>query len=182
MKKITSAVLFAAAFAGALVCGSPASAYTIQGSAFAGTDVGSLDMLLGQTTGLANSNPTTETNWVNSILDPDTNFVLKEEKLTYFATESANVFAFQLQSEPGYFLVKNAQWWALFENTANADWGVIDFSLLNPGFKLPDLKKMTISHVSEFGKYTQVPEPSALLMVGLGLLGLCAARRRVQKR
>lgn len=180
MKQITSAVLFAVA----LACGSPASAYTIQGSALAGTNVGSLDTLLGQTTGLSNSNPTTETNWVNTILDPDTNFVFKEEKVDYFATESASVFAFQLQTEPGYFLVKNAKWWALFENNASADWGVIDFSLLNPGFKLPDLSKMTISHVSEFGKYTQVqvPEPTSLLMVGLGLLGLCAARRRAQKK
>lgn len=180
MKKITSAVLFAVA----LVCGSPASAYTIQGSALAGTDVGGLDTFLSQKHKLANSSPTTETNWVNSILDPDTTFVLKEEKVTYYATESATVFAFELQSEPGYFLVKNATWWALFENNANSDWGVIDISLLDPGFNLHKLNDMTISHVTEFGQFTQiqVPEPSSLLVVGLGLLGLCAARRRAQKK
>ena len=157
-----------------------ASASIIQGGVLNGTDVGNLDSLVAQTTGLSNSNPTTETNWVNSVLDPDTTFVIKEEKVTYYATDAANVFAFQLQAAPGYFLVKNARWWALFENAADADWGVVDFSQLSGGFHLPDLQSMTISHVSEFGEFPHidVPEPSTILLVMLGLLGLGLARNR----
>ena len=176
MKKLISTLIISAS----LCAGHFANAYVIQAGSFAGTNVGVEDTLLATTTGLPNSNPTTETNWVNLILNPDTTFVIKEEKVNYFATESANIFAFELQSTPGYFLIKNARWWAVFENNANANWGVVDFSKLDAGFKLPDLKSLTISHVSEFGKYTktEVSEPSSLLLAGLGLLGLGLARRR----
>lgn len=178
MKKIISSALIIAA---ALFCAVPASAYVVQGGSFDGTDVGSLDTLLGQVKYSGNSNPTSEANWVNSILNPDTTYVTKTESVTYYSTETANVFAFQLQSDPGYFLIKNAKWWAVFENNANSNWGVVNFSLLDSGFKLPDLEKMEISHVTEFGSYVSVPEPSALLLLGLGLFGLGAARRRTKQ-
>ncbi len=177
MNKVVSSFILLFSF----IWSTSASAYIIQGSSFNGTDVGNLDTLLAQTTGLSNSNPVTETNWVNSILDPDTTYASKTNSVTYYATESATVFAFQLQSEPGYFLIKNSKWWALLLNNANSNWGVVDFALLDKGFKLPDLKSMTISHVTEFGKYAppvKVPESSSLVLFGLGLLGLCIIRKR----
>lgn len=178
MKKLISSLLVTAVIT---LC-TPASAYTIKaGEIYAGTNVGSLDTLLGQTLMQGNSNPTSETNWVNSLLNPDTIYVTKTNSVEIYATaESSNVFAFQLAATPGYFLVKNAKWWALFENNANASWGVVDFSQLNSGFKFKDLENTTISHVTEFGKFTSVAEPSSLLLFGLGLLGLGVIRRRLK--
>lgn len=178
MKKLILSLLATAAIA---VC-APVSAYTIKaGEIYAGTNVGSLDTLIGQTLMQGNSNPTSETNWVNSLLNPDTSYVTKTNNVELYATaESSNVFTFELAATPGYFLVKNAKWWALFENNANAGWGVVDFSQLNSGFKFKDLENTTISHVSEFGKFTSIPEPSGLLLFGLGLIGLSAMRRRLK--
>ncbi len=173
MKKLISTLLISVGLG--ITCS--ANAYIIQAGAFTGTNVGGLDTFLAETTGLTNSSPTTETAWVNSVLEPDTTYVIKDEPVAYFATDSANVFAFQLLSSPGYFLIKNARWWGLFENNANADWGVVDFSALNGGFNLPDLQEMTISHVSEFGEYkVTVPEPRSLLLVLAGLLALTWSR------
>ncbi len=185
MKKFVTGAVFALSF----TLSHLANAYVIKSGSFSGTDVGALDSLIGQTTGLKNSNPTTETAWVNSLLDPDTEFTVKKENVRYFATlESPTVFAFQLQQTPGYFLIKNAKWWSLFENTGKAEWAVVDFSLLNAGFKLPDLKGLTISHVSEFGEFhevevpeVKVPEPNNLWLLGVGLLGLVIMRKH-QKR
>jgi len=175
MKKLISSFLFTALVT---VC-APASAYMIKaGEIYSGTNVGSLDTLLGQSLMQGNSNPTSEVNWANTLLNPDTTYVTKTSNVEIYATaESNTVFAFQLAETPGYFLVKNAKWWALFENNANANWGVVDFSQLNSGFKFKDLENTTISHVTEFGKFTSVPEPSGLLLLSLGLIGLSAARR-----
>lgn len=176
-------------FLSSLVLAQATHAYVIKSGNFAGTDVGGLDALIGQTGTLKNSSPTTETNWVNTFLELDTEFTWKTEKVNYFATQESNsVFAFQLQEKPGYFLIKNAKWWALFENTSNADWAVVDFSLLNPKSNLPDIKSLTISHVSEFGQFpinevfkVDVSEPNGWWLICLGLLGLGLTRNRYRK-
>lgn len=173
MKRLLLALVW---FVG-LSCAS-VNAYVIQSGSFQGTNVGGLDTLIGQTTGLKNSGVATETKWVNSLLNPDTNYVLKTETVQYFSTESDNIFAFQLRSDPGYFLIKNAKWWALYQNNASSDWGVIDLSELNAGFRLSDIEGATISHVTEFGSYVEVPEPSSLILLCLGLFGLIYFRRR----
>lgn len=174
MKKFILSLICAIAMGSTL----PAAAYVIQLGSYSGTDVGGLDTLLGQTNNLKNSGIATETAWVNSLLNPDTNYVVKTETVQYFSTESSSVFAFELRSDPGFFLVKNAKWWGLYQNNASSDWGVIDLSQLNSGFNLSDLDGMTISHVTEFGQYVEVSEPSSLLLLSLGLLSLIMFRRR----
>lgn len=167
-----------AAFSLGLFMSLPGAAYVITTGSFQGTDVGNLDTLIGQTTGLKNSGIATETKWVNSQLNPDVGYVLKTETVNYFSTDAENVFAFQLYSDPGFFLIKNARWWGLYQNNASSDWGVIDLSQLNTGFNIADMDGMTISHVTEFGSFVEVPEPSGLLLMALGLFGLIYFRRR----
>lgn len=159
-------------------------AYVIDGGAFDGADVGGLDVFEAQVSPLANSDPATEEAWAEGILGTDLVFSDKTEPVDYFATDTAGVFAFMLQTDPGYFIVKNARWWALFENVANTAWGVIDIGALNAGFNLggncgENDCEWQISHVTEFNGSVTVPEPSGAILFLLGLAGLLVARRKV---
>ena len=89
------------------------------------------------------------------------------------------MFAFDLTGTPDYFLVKNATFWALFQNVADLSWGVISAASLPPGMNIND-GTTTISHVSEFSGDApgQVPVPGALLLIGAGLAGLGLTKRR----
>ncbi|MFT6907787.1 MAG: hypothetical protein ACJAS1_004473 [Oleiphilaceae bacterium] len=149
-----------------------------------GTNVGVVDNYINSVTGLSNSNPTTETAWVNSELSGTgitTTFAGKDEPVKYYGTDVANVFAFSMTSSEEYFVIKNARFWALYQNQNDLGWGVFNSVLLPSGMNLSSGSQ--ISHVSQFDSgSTSVPEPSTTLLLGAGLLGFGLYSRKRSKK
>ncbi|AFV00132.1 PEP-CTERM sorting domain-containing protein [Simiduia agarivorans] len=165
-----------------LVLAAQAGAYQITTDQGA-VDVGGLDILKGQMQKSGNANPATEEAWAEGVLGLDLDFGnVKTETVDYYMTDANNIIAFALASDPGFYIIKNAKWFALFENTASLGWGVVDIGALSAGFNLKyncDNCSYTISHVTEFNSWqTSVSEPGSALLMLLGVIGLWAGRRQ----
>lgn len=161
-------------------------------SAYFETDVGEIDTLISQIgkndlndlltgTGLGGSSTAAETYWAESVLGAgvDLTYSGKIESVGYLSTDQAGVFAILLPSDPGYYILKNANFWGLFDNSADTGWAVFDTSAMDDGFRLGD--DFEISHLTSFDSVSPVPVPASLPLLASTLLFFAWMRRRQQR-
>ncbi len=137
------------------------------------TDVGLVDTFLAQKN-LANSNPVTETTFVNDTVGGNNSFVFKFEipnQELVLSDLGGNRYAFDFGKYlPEYFIVKKGRGSYLYKNLDELQYGVVQNLAGGPSFS-------EVSHISIFGG-VQVPEPATLILFGAGIAGLAMYRRK----
>jgi len=145
--------------------------------------VGDIDTHIASTN-LSSSSKTAEQAWVQS--EVGSNFIFSGKNETLDGWElvdgTSSIFAHKLINEDEYFLLKTGKGnlagdtHFLFSNVSELSYAVIDLFAL--GFNNQKVEISKISHISEFGNATQVPEPAPLALLAIGLIALAFRKKK----
>lgn len=133
---------------------------------------------------LSGSSETAEQAWIQSEVGSDFVFSDKNETLDGWdlVDGTSSIFAHKLITEVEYFLLKTGKGnlagdtHFLFSNVSELSYAVIDLFAL--GFNNQKVEISKISHISEFGSITQVPEPAPLALLSIGLIALAFRKKK----
>jgi hypothetical protein len=152
------------------------------------TDVGGLDDFLASAY-LGNSGDAAEEAWVESIVGFDVQLSDKYDTNGSDWTlidhvSQTDIYATSLNTSSEYFMIKLGTGGTtldshfLFENIGDLAWAVVDFSDAGIDLTVRNINMNRLSHVAEMGEYHEVPEPSVIMLFGLGVIGLGLTLKR----
>jgi hypothetical protein len=142
---------------------------------------------------LKNSGENQEKKWVVDVLGIDIDFKIKNEinGESWIQVDQKGykyIYAFYIPEKPEYFLIKTGNnkndnsgidlTHFLFENKSGFDWAVINLKMFGADYTIKNIGKL--SHLVEYD-VVSMPEPSALLLLSFGLIGLSFVARRSRK-